>query len=253
MTKYYSSEFYNEPIEVDNIQWEILVTITDNSNRKIIYSWYDIISKNSNSRYINECLLWWFIKKIPEKVLIIWFWWWAFCKYLEDHIKNVKITWIDIDKAMFQIAKKELKIKTNDFLIMEWVEAINQLNNENKKFDLILIDVYWNEWKIPSSFLKKNIYINIKKLLLNDWTLSINYADYIWEYDLVHKYLKEIFWKNSIHITSWENYKWNISWIYNLDKKYDSKEIILKYLEKVKKWEILYDSNMIKKIILDKY
>ena len=35
MTKYYNSQFYSKPIEVENIEWEIIVTITNNLNRKI--------------------------------------------------------------------------------------------------------------------------------------------------------------------------------------------------------------------------
>ena len=110
MTNYYNSKFYSKPIEVENIDWEILVIINDSKNREVIYSWYDIKEKNTESTYINKCLLWWFIKQIPEKVLIIWFWWWAFAKYLEDHIQNINITWIDIDKTMVDIAKKELLV-----------------------------------------------------------------------------------------------------------------------------------------------
>lgn len=254
MTKYYKSEFYNESIEVDNIEWEIIVTITDNKKRKIIYSWYDIVSKNSQSNYINKCLLWWFIKNIPRKVLIIWLWWWAFCKYLEDHIKNIEITWIEIDKAMIEIAKNELKIKTNDLINMDWFEAIKILEQENKKYDLILIDVYWSDWSIPESFQNKEIYQNVKNILNINWILSLNYADYsinnIKKYDKIHSILISLFWENYIHILPWKNETWNISWIYNLDKKYTSEEVNLKYLEKVKKWEILYDANIIKNTII---
>ena len=42
MTNYYNSKFYSKPIEVENIDWEILVIINDSKNREVIYSWYDI-------------------------------------------------------------------------------------------------------------------------------------------------------------------------------------------------------------------
>lgn len=255
MIKQYKSDFYNHPIEVDNIWWELIVTITDNKWRKIIYSWYDLVSKNTQSHYINKCILWWLIKQTPKNILIIWFWWWAFCKYLEDHISNIKITWIDIDETMFKIAKEEFKVKTNDFITMDAKEAINKLVLEDKKYDLILIDVYWNNWNIPESFKEKSTYENIKKILESNGTLSINYADYrwinIWKYNKIHFFLKELFGENYIHILSEKETKWNVSWIYNLDKKYNSIDINLKYLEKVKKAEILYDSNMIKNIIIE--
>jgi spermidine synthase len=255
MTNYYPSEFYKYPIEVDNIDWEVIVTITDTKWRKVIYSWYDLVAKNSESFYITKCLLWGFIKKIPKNVLIIWFWAWAFWKYLEDHIKDCKITWIDIDRSMFKIAKKELNIKTNDFLIMEWSIAIKKLINDDKKYDLILIDVYWSDWNIPTSFQDKKLYLNIKKILASNWILSVNFSNYHTfnqeKYDNIHENLTKIFWKNYIHLVPWKTDRWNVVWIYNLDKKYSSEEINLRYLEKVKNEEILYDPNMIKNIIIN--
>jgi spermidine synthase len=138
---------------------------------------------------------------------------------------------------------------------MDAKEAINKLVLEDKKYDLILIDVYWNNWNIPESFKEKSTYENIKKILELNGTLSINYADYrwinIWKYNKIHFFLKELFGENYIHILSEKETKWNVSWIYNLDKKYNSIDVNLKYLEKVKKAEILYDSNMIKNIIIE--
>ena len=52
--------------------------------------------------------------------------------------------------------------------------------------------------------------------------------------------------KNNIFIKCEKNNNWNTIWIYNLDKKYTSEEINLKYLEQVKKWKVIYDSNIIK-------
>jgi hypothetical protein len=57
MTKYYKSIFYSKPIEVEDIDGEILVIIKDNLDRESIYSWYDIKEKNTESIYINKCLL----------------------------------------------------------------------------------------------------------------------------------------------------------------------------------------------------
>jgi len=70
MSNFYKSEFYSKPIEVDNISWEIVVTITDNAGRETIYSWYDIEEKTSESIYINKCLLWGFIRGLPKNILI---------------------------------------------------------------------------------------------------------------------------------------------------------------------------------------
>jgi hypothetical protein len=43
---------------------------------------------------------------------------------------------------MFQIAKKELKVKTNDLFLDKDDQLLKKLINEDIKYDLILIDVY---------------------------------------------------------------------------------------------------------------
>lgn len=253
MEKYYNSKYYSKPIEVVNIEWEILVIITDSNWREIIYTWYDIIEKNTESIYINKCLLWWFIKKIPENVLIIWFWWWAFAKYLEDHIKNIHITWIDIDEAMIEIAKKELKVKTNDIYIMDAEQAIDKITKKWNKYDLVLIDVYGWDWEIPKYFWNIEFFEKIKNVLNNDWVLSINFADYDLEniykkqfYDKIHNNLIKLFGQYYSHILAWLNDRWNVMWIYNLDKKYEEKDYYDNYKILVNKGKIIYDENIIK-------
>lgn len=255
MIKYYNSKYYKKPIRIENIDWEILIIITDNLDIETIYSWYNIIEKNTESIYINKCLLGGFVKTIPENVLIIWAWWWAFIKFLEDHIKKINITWIDIDETMIEIAKKELKIKTNNFYISDWLPAINTIIEKNKKFDLILIDVYWSDWKIPEYFHYKIFLNKIKKILLKDWIISINFSNYDLEkekYKKIHLNLINVFWKFYSHILAWENTKWNVVWIYNLDKFYTAKEYDVNYLKHFRKWNINYNSNIIKNTTLKK-
>jgi 23S rRNA G2069 N7-methylase RlmK/C1962 C5-methylase RlmI len=43
---------------------------------------------------------------------------------------------------MFEIAKNELKVKTNNFYIMDAIDALDKIIEQEKKYDLILIDVY---------------------------------------------------------------------------------------------------------------
>ena len=255
MNKYYKSKLYSKPIEVVNIEWEILVIITDSSGREIIYSWYDIVEKNTESIYINKCLLWWFIKKIPANVLIIWFWGWAFAKYLEDHIEKVNITWIEIDKAMIDIAKKELKVETRDFYIMDAIKALEKLISKKKNYDLVLIDVYWWDWEIPEYFQEKYFFENIKKVLNTDWTVSINFADDNLEnkekYNKIHSNLINIFWEYYINILAWENDRSNVVWIYNLTEYYSAENLNDKYKENYKSWKIIFDENIIKNTTLE--
>lgn len=260
MSNYYKSDFYKKPIEVEDIDWEILVIITDDQDREIIYSWYDIVEKNSWSIYINKCLLWGFIRGLPESVLIIWFWGWTYAKYIEDNIKSeTKITWIDIDKAMINIAKKEFDVKTNDLYTLDAKEALEILIRKRAKYDLILVDVYDRSCEIPEYFQDKSFIYDIKKLLLNDWILSINYSDYdlsdkkrSWNYKKIHDNIIGNFWKHYSHLLAWENDRWNVMWIYNLDKNYTAEDYNLNYLNLVQNWDVVYDENIIRDTILEK-
>ncbi|MDD2870978.1 MAG: methyltransferase [Candidatus Gracilibacteria bacterium] len=253
MEKYYNSKYYSKPIEVVNIEGEILVIITDSNGREIIYTWYDIIEKNTESIYINKCLLGGFIKKIPENVLIIGFGGGAFAKYLEDHIKNIHITGIDIDEAMIEIAKKELKVKTNDIYIMDAEQAIDKITKKGNKYDLVLIDVYGGDGEIPKYFGNIEFFEKIKNVLNNDGVLSINFADYDLEnvykkqfYDKIHNNLIKLFGQYYSHILAGLNDRGNVMGIYNLDKKYEEKDYYDNYKILVNKGKIIYDENIIK-------
>jgi 23S rRNA G2069 N7-methylase RlmK/C1962 C5-methylase RlmI len=43
---------------------------------------------------------------------------------------------------MIEIAKNELKVKTNDIYKLDASEALKIIIEEEKKYDLVLIDVY---------------------------------------------------------------------------------------------------------------
>lgn len=252
MIKYYNSILYNKPIEVENIEWEIIVTITDNKNRKIIYSWHDVVENNSQSMYINKCLLWWFIKKIPKKVLIIWFGWWAFARFLEDHVRDIEITGIDIDKSMIEIAKNELKVRTNDFYIIDALDALQELINKDKTYDLVLIDVYWSDWEMPSYFLEKIFFEKVKKVLLKDGVLSINFSNYDLVnsekntlYNKIHSNIIDLFWKYYSFLVCESEILWNIAWIYNLDKNYNEGDFNSNYIKNYRAWNIVFNEKIL--------
>jgi len=257
MEKYYNSKFYDKPIEVVNIWGEILVIIIDNKGREIIYTWYDVVEKNTESIYINKCLLWWFIKKIPKNVLIIWFWWWAFAKYLEDHVENTCITWIDIDETMIDIAKKELNVKTNDFYIMDSQTAIDKITVQKITYDLILIDIYGWDWEIPEYLCDERYFSKLKIILEKNWVISINFADYnindperYDKYEKINNNLINVFWKYYSHLSIWENNRWNVIWIYNLDKFYSACDYNNKYLKYVETCEIIFDEKIIRNTVI---
>lgn len=263
MSKYYNSKFYSKPIEVINDDWNIMVITTDNLGREAIYSWYNILEKYSESFYINKCLLWGYMQNNIKKVLVIWAWWGAFIKHLEDHVKDILITWIDIDETMLEIAKNELLIETKDIIIWDVVNCLDQLIKSWSSYDLILFDVYWWTWEIPKNLISENIFNKIKLLLNKTWIFSINYSNFnIWsnnKYDIsrveyyqeIHKNIKNTFWKEFILFLLWEGDWWNISGIYNLDKKYSRDEILSNYFKKVNNNEIIFDPMTIKWIYID--
>ncbi len=246
--KKYNSNFYNYPIEVDNIWWEIIVTITTENKQKVIYSWYDVTEKTSYSPYINKCLLWSFIKHIPKNVLILWLWAWSFSKFLEDHIKNISITWIEIDETMVEIAKNEMKIKTHNIIIWDCFTVLDDLISENKTFDVILFDCYWVNSEIPENLMSENFLEKCKKVLLSDWIFSINMANYLEnreKYNILENNLKQIFTPNHDLLLSWKNDFWNVVWIFNLDKNYKAQDYTKSYQKNVELWNILENTEII--------
>ncbi|MDD2907700.1 MAG: methyltransferase domain-containing protein [Candidatus Gracilibacteria bacterium] len=255
MIKYYTSKFYLKPIIVENNFGEITLTIYDNLGREIIYTWYNVVEKTTQSTYINKCLLGSFIRKIPKNVLIIGFGGGAFAKFLEDHIENIEITGIEIDEAMIEIAKKEYNIKADDFYIIDANIALEKIISEGKKFDSILIDVYGNNGKIPDYFDEKTFFENIKKVTNNDSVISINFADYNFKekntrYDKIHSNLLEIFGKYYSHIFSGGEISGNISGIYNLDKYYSALEYDENFRKNYRAGNIRYNLEIIKDTVL---
>jgi len=255
MTNYYKSQFYKKDIEVENIDWEILVNIITDTWEKIIYSWYDLIDKTSYSPYIKNSILASFIWNLPENLLIIWFWGWAYAKYFKDYLwEKINFSGIEIDEAMIEIAKKEFNLDKINYFNLDYLESLNILNKKkNNKFDTIFIDIYDQNSKIPQNFNNiENIKL-IKNILSKNWKLIINFANTEGNknyYSEIHNKLIEIFWDNFIKILNNKEDGWNIIWVYNLTKKYNSEELILEYLQKVQTWLINYDSNLIKNIYL---
>ena len=256
MTKYYNSDFYKNLIEIENIDWEILVNIITNSWEKIIYSWYDLVDKTSYSPYIKNTLLASFIWETPKNILVLGFWAWAYAKYFKDYLwENINITWIEIDSSMIEIAKNEFWLENINYFNLDYLEAIEILNKKKKnKFDIIFIDLYDENSKIPNSLNKQDNIKKITNLISENWKIIINYSDYnenkIFYEKIENNFLENLKFKNKIHFLNWKNDNSNIIAIYNLKEKYDFEKIILEYLSKVQNWIINYDSNLIWKIFL---
>jgi len=258
MSNFYKSKFYSKPIEVADIGGEKFVVITDSNGRESIYSWYDMVDRNSQSFYINKCLLGGFIRWIPKNVLIIWFWWGSFAKYLQDHVENINITWIDIDETMLEIAKKEFDVKVDDFYLLDALEALKILEKKKKKYDLILIDVYASNWESPEYLSWEIFIIKLKNILYKSWIISVNFANYDLKnkkisdkYNKMHSGLLDNFWKHYSHILKEKNDRWNVVWIYNLDKSYSVDDYSFNYLKSVQNSEISYDANIVSTFIVE--
>ena len=255
MIKKYNSDFYKNPIEVENIEWEILVNVITDCWKKIIYSWYDLVDKTSYSPYIKNAILSSFIWEIPKNILILGFWAWAYAKYFKDYLwENINITWVEIDNSMLEIAKNEFNLNNINYFNLDYLEALEILNKKKKnKFDTIFIDLYDENSKIPESLNNNLIIKKIQNLLTKKWKIIVNYANILENrqyYNEINKKFSCIFWENFIEILNNKDDPWNIVSVYNLDKNYSSEELILEYLQKVQAWTINYDSNLIKNIYL---
>lgn len=263
MKKKYNSKFYKSPIIVDSINGDILVYVKTNKWREVIYSWYNTVEKKCHIPYINKCLLWWFIHWIPKSVLILWLWGGSYAKYLEDHVNDINITWVDIDEAMIDISEKEIKLTTTDIICDSSENAVKELKKLNKKYDLILLDCYLWDWEIPVWVTYDDFLQNCKDLLTTNWILSINFSEFFLDneakdivrvirYREMHKILKTIFWGFFTLFLVWEENWSNSMWIYNLNKFYTAEDYKNNYLECVEENNIIFDQNIISDIYIDK-
>jgi len=255
MIKKYNSHFFDSPIIVENIDWEIIVKIITKDKKEVIYSLYDLVDKTSYSPYIKNAILASFIWEIPKNILVIWFWAGSYAKYFKDYLwEKINITWIEIDEAMIEIAKNKLKLKNINYFNLDYIKSLEILNNKkNKKFDIIFFDIYDENSKIPKNFNNLKTIKLIKNILDKNWKFIVNFANTKENksfYEEIQEKILEIFPKNKIEILNDKNDNWNIIWVYNLEKKLNSESLILEYLQKVQDWKINYDSNLIKNIFL---
>ena len=250
--KKYNSNYYKSPIKVENIWWEIIVSITTNDNKEVIYSWYDKINKCSYSPYINKSLLWIFLHSIPKKVLVLWVWAGWSIKFLQDHIKNIEITWVEIDEAMVLISKEIMEIPQENIIIKDAFLALDDF--KKNYFDSILIDCYWVDSKIPEKLMSFEFFEKCKKVLTKNWIITVNMANFELErnnYETMHQNLKQNFWEFFSLFLSWKNDISNVVWVYNLDKNYKASDFTKNFLKHVKNNEILNDFEILKNTFVD--
>ncbi|MCP4523513.1 MAG: methyltransferase domain-containing protein [Candidatus Gracilibacteria bacterium] len=263
MKKYYQSDFYEKPIEVENVEGDITVSIYDKLDRGAVYSWYNMVDKSSHSDYINKCILGGLLQENIKNILVLGVGGGAFIKYIEDHIPNINITGVDIDKTMIEIAKKELCIQTDDLIVGDIIKVIGDLQRRNITYDMILFDVYGSTGEIPQSITDLTLFKKIQSILTKTGIFSINYANFFIHsnetldiirkeaYGNIHHNLKNIFGNHFLAFLDKEPEGGNISGIYNLKKKIIRDDIKREYFQKVKNNGFIYDEKIIEGIYLD--
>lgn len=68
-----------------------------------------------------------------------------------------KIVAIEIDPVIIEVAKREFNIRSNAFLKIECLDAMDYVNKKTRKFDLILVDIFIDD-KIPGKFLSREFW-----------------------------------------------------------------------------------------------
>jgi spermidine synthase len=105
----------------------------------------------------------------PKKVLILGFGAGSAAKLVHKKWSNAKITGVEIDPVVIEIAQKYFKIKKLPVIIHN-IDAHGYVNGLKKKFDLTLLDCYQGD-QFPK---KLESHIFLKKLLKHTDNLLIN-------------------------------------------------------------------------------
>lgn len=81
---------------------------------------------------------------------------------LEEFNYKNKITAVDIDPSIIDIAKNEFNINNNTNLEIICADALQFMNQNSKQFDLIIVDLYIDT-KMPEQFLNTSFWQNVNK------------------------------------------------------------------------------------------
>jgi spermidine synthase len=144
-----------------------------------------------------------YIKKIKlQKILILGFGAGTFAKQLNKKFKNIKITGVEIDKEIINIAQKyfflenEKNIEILNLSANQFLDDVN-INSSDQKYDLIFIDLYIGSI-IDKNVSSKEFLLKIKKFLAKNGIVvfnRLNYQLHINENLNYLKFVKNIFRK----------------------------------------------------------
>lgn len=87
---------------------------------------------------------------------------------------------VEIDKKVIELGNKYFQLNQYDKLNVVIDDALNFVNNTDKSYDLICVDVF-DSINVPEQFLEQPFFEQLKKLLTTKGELLINFVAYNYE------------------------------------------------------------------------
>lgn len=114
-----------------------------------------------------------------SKVLMIWWAWYSFPKYFLQNYENAKITVVEIDPKITELATKYFRLKPHKNL-----EIIHQdwrvfLNKSKEKFDAILWDAFTSKYSVPYQLTTIEAVQKQYDMLNDNWVVILNIISWI--------------------------------------------------------------------------
>jgi spermidine synthase len=93
-----------------------------------------------------------------------------------DFNYSSKITAVEIDPVVYQLAQTEFGIVASLDLILVLQDAKDYMQNNKEKFDLLMIDIFIDT-EVPTPFMEKEFWTNIHKAMNPNAKVIFNYMD----------------------------------------------------------------------------
>ena len=107
---------------------------------------------------------------VPKKILVLGFGGGSVAKVISKKWNMAKITGVEIDPAVVEIAREMFEVDKNENLLIINDDAATYVSNLKKDFDLIIVDCYLGD-KFPKSLESLDFY---EKLLRTDGVVLVN-------------------------------------------------------------------------------
>ncbi|MGN0014702.1 MAG: spermidine synthase [Candidatus Gastranaerophilaceae bacterium] len=129
---------------------------------------------SGNIPYLNYFLIPYLLQPNAENILVIGFGTGMLVNQLETLYKNLKsIDAVDIEENIMYIATEFFNFHKSDKFSFYLQDALVYLRENQKKYDLIIVDVAGNEG-IDERFFEQDFFINIKKSLSKNGIFAFN-------------------------------------------------------------------------------